>query len=696
MEVTTNLPLTIKNTLDEIDATYDQKNEYLQRFQYDITQYLIQSNQRGLLIFHSPGTGKTVLAAAVSEYFRKNEPTRKIIILLPKSLQGNFEKNIKKYMKLNPRANSNEKTEDFIEEALEKKYRFISSNASNMFTQISKIQKTDEAIAYEKYLGSINEYINMGSNFLENTLLIIDECHNLSGAVKNGSRNAVKLYNTIMQTKNIKLLFLTGTPIVNTPFEIVPIFNMLKGYIDKKNTLFPENQMEFYNLFMTGSADSEKGLQIKNKTIFQNRITGLLSYYGDFYFRNQTKKDFPIQLPTKIETVNMSIVQFIQYQHMRDIETKESSYSKANNSENFEFKDPSKTSSSYRIRSRQVSNYCIPDYALEYNAEKTSIKKFVSKIKPEDLDNLEKYSPKFQKILDNIALYPSSLNLVYSEFVSGEGLAIFTLVLERKGYIYWRGNNNGDEFDINLSSSKQKYKTYAIISGEVPFSEREAIIKTFNSKNNINGGIISLILISKSGAEGLSLRNVRSIHIMEPFWNYARIEQIIARGVRFHSHSDLPEKERTVQPYIYISTYPKKSKIDDFEPRTTDEELLHLSISGKKIRDQFEIAMIESSVDCSLNYKNLDKPLQELITCHLCVPNNKSLYSSDIRYDIKHNNFEPFEKKEISANKITFNDKIYYYSENPIKIYEFNKDVGGYTEMPKNDIYSDLLKKILF
>lgn len=695
----TNLTLEIKAKLDNIDSTYDKKNEYLQRFQYDVERYLMETNIRGLLIFHSPGTGKTILAAALAEHFRINQPKRKIIILLAKSLQGNFEKNIRKYMKFNPHASNAEKNPDFIEETL-KRYKFISSNASNMFAQISKIQKSESEIAYEKSLAELNEHISTKSNFLENTLIIMDEAHNIASAIKNGSKNAVKLYNTIMKTRNIKLIFLTGTPIVNTPFELVPIFNMLKGYMGKvKYTLFPENQLDFYNLFLSGAADSINGLQIKNKAVFQNRITGLLSYYGDFYFQNEVKKDFPIQLPTKVEVVNMSIFQYIRYQRMRDIENKESSYTKANTSENFAFKDPSKTSSSYRIRSRQVSNYCIPENALVFNAEKTSVQKFINRISPEDLDDLEKYSPKFQKILDNIALYPDSLSVVYSEFVSGEGLAIFAHVIERKKYIYWRDANEvGEEFDLPIQKVAKisKKLTYAVISGNVPYSEREAIIRTFNNKKNISGDYIALLLISKSGAEGLSLRNVRSIHIMEPFWNYARIEQIIARGVRFHSHTDLPENERTVQSYIYISTYPKKFTTADLEPRTTDEELLHLSMNGKKIRDQFELALIESSIDCSLNYKNLDKSIQEKITCYLCTPNNRPLYSADIRNDIKNNNCAPFEATKINAKQIKLDDSIYYYTENPVKIYEFNKDVGGYTEMKKGDKYSELLKKILF
>ena len=47
-----------------------------------------------------------------------------------------------------------------------------------------------------------------------------------------------------MGTKNIKLLFLTGTPIVNGPFDIVPLFNMLKGFIYDSSSSFEEMQMK--------------------------------------------------------------------------------------------------------------------------------------------------------------------------------------------------------------------------------------------------------------------------------------------------------------------------------------------------------------------------------------------------------------------------------------------------------------------
>ena len=62
------------------------------------------------------------------------------------------------------------------------------------------------------------------------------------------------------------------------------------------------------------------------------------------------------------------------------------------------------------------------------------------------------------------------------------------------------------------------------------------------------------MIISSAGAEGISLKCVRQVHIMESYWNYIRIDQVFGRAIRLYSHEDLPEKERYVDQYLYLST----------------------------------------------------------------------------------------------------------------------------------------------
>lgn len=719
----TDYPLKIKHIVDNLEKSYDKNSEFIQYYQYIVREYLVKTETRGLLVYHSTGVGKSITAASIADHYRKYDPKRKIIILASKSLQSNFQNNVAKYMKNNPKNSSREKSNDFIEETIEARYNFISLNASNMFSQLSKLNKALYEEELDKKLGIFTEQVK---GFLENSLLIVDEFHNLSNAITNGSKNAVQLYHTIMNTRNIKLAFLTGTPIINNPFELVPTFNLLKGYKyegKRKVTLFPESREEFSKFFLKDFKE------IKNKEKFQNRIFGLVSYYGDFYFDKENRKDFPQQKPTIIEKIPMSLYQFGRYQEAREIELREESskIKRANQSEFFATKEASKSMSSYRIRSRQISNYFIPEYALTFKNSRTSVTKHLSKIKDEDLKNLDKFSPKFKKILENIDLFPNQLGFVYSEFVSGEGLALFSIILEKFGWIYWEKSKyfidrNESEFQLstddennsaneeNTSANEENkiggknssVRTYALITGDVPFSERQNIIDVFNSKENITGNVISLLLISKSGAEGLNLKHVRHIHIMEPFWNYARIEQITARGVRYLSHILLDKNAQNVQPFIYLSTYPKS--YNKKKENTTDEEIFNTALNGKKLRDEFELATIETSIDCSINYEKIPKSAQDKLKCYLCAPTDEQLYDIDLYKEI--NRANPCKsisnKKEVKAKEVIVSldgiEKKFYYTDidNDIKIFDYSDDLGAYVQLKRSyPLYGDIMKKIM-
>ena len=84
------------------------------------------------------------------------------------------------------------------------------------------------------------------------------------------------------------------------------------------------------------------------------------------------------------------------------------------------------------------------------------------------------------------------------------------------------------------------------------------------------------MLISSSGAEGISLTGVRQAHIMEPFWNFIRIDQVFGRAIRMKSHigSDrdkdgnllpplLPEDKRNVEQYLYLSFLPEGETVEE-------------------------------------------------------------------------------------------------------------------------------------
>jgi SNF2 family DNA or RNA helicase len=159
------------------------------------------------------GFGKTISAASIAETSITTEPSRKVIILVAKSLVNNYKENLKV---LKP---------SYTSDQIDKNYEFITMNAQNMYKKISTVNESNDITKQQS---------------LENVLLIVDEAHLLFNSIVNSSKNGLSLYNLIMATKDIKLIFLTGTPMINTPFELVPCFNMLNG-----STLFPETVDEF-------------------------------------------------------------------------------------------------------------------------------------------------------------------------------------------------------------------------------------------------------------------------------------------------------------------------------------------------------------------------------------------------------------------------------------------------------------------
>lgn len=701
-ENSTNYPLSVQNQLLKIEYSEDEKS-VLKYHQFVVKEFFTRTDTRGLLICHGMGQGKTRLAVAIAEYIRKFDKDRDVIILSAKSLESNFRKEIAGY---------SGKTESEIDE----NYKFISLNSSNMFKHVSNADKTDEQNAFEKKLGNFMDDV-VRSSSLNDSFLIVDEAHNLFNAITNGAKNAVKLYDLLMETKNIKILFMSGTPIINDPFELVPCFNILRGPMEtiggseydfdaesheggakmpkrerKYTTLFPEEIEDFDAFFVDRDHRT-----IKNKEKFTNRIYGLCSYYSDLYFSNETNKPgFPTELPTIVERIAMSDVQFGVYTEARLSELAETKRSyKAKNSR---FSSVTGASSTYRVKSRQISNFCIPEYALGPVRAYKSREKFIHKIEQKDYRNLEKYSPKMAKIISNIKKSPG-VGIVYSQFVSGEGINIFAEVLKSLGW-----NKYGEEQEnllelanVQIPKGLASTGVFDILSGEIDPEQRAKTIQKFNSGE----GNIKLLLLSGAVAEGIDLKKVRHVHIMEPFWNMARINQVKTRAIRYLSHEELPEEDRNVQVYIYLSDYPSDYPKDKITEQTTDVDLYEKSVENMQIIDTFMLTLAEASIDCGVHHKNLDSKIQEKIKCKMCSPNNNLLYHPLLRKDMDlPSNCNPMNETKINANEITLPDspEKYYWNGkgNDIKIYHFSKKLNGYTPLVQSDSrYGRIMQKIL-
>ena len=138
-------------------------------------------------------------------------------------------------------------------------------------------------------------------------------------------------------------------------------------------------------------------------------------------------------------------------------------------------------------------------------------------------------------------------------------------------------------------------------------------------RDNQTGQLCRVFMITGAGAEGLSLKNVRRVHIMEPYWNKVRTDQVQGRAIRICSHMELPYdpnpilNQRKVDVYTYISVFPEGAEVNlnetikksDISPEgkivTTDQFIYALAGRKEALSKDFLTITQQMAVDCPLN-----------------------------------------------------------------------------------------------
>jgi hypothetical protein len=185
------------------------------------------------------------------------------------------------------------------------------------------------------------------------------------------------------------------------------------------------------------------------------------------------------------------------------------------------------------------------------------------------------------------------------------------LALESAGFTRYGSNRSlfanppSEELDVNSYKKKsemapgQRFRgaKYVIISGNSNISpDIVGDLKACTDTNNINGEIVKVILLSAAGSEGLDFKYIRQIHILEPWYNINRIEQIIGRAIRTCSHKDLPLIQRNVQIYMHATILSNNSEaVDLFIYRKAEEKAKVIGTVTRVLK--------EHSIDCLLNYE---------------------------------------------------------------------------------------------
>ena len=642
------------------------------------------SPYRGLFVYHGLGSGKTRTSILMSEQYRALG--YKIVFISPAALSVNMVEELSKWGNDDIRAIDDPKER---KKFLKKHYQFVSINGTphRKFTSID----------------------------LENKIIIIDEVHNLGSLMSNKkNKKAKKFYEWLMLVKNCKILALSGSPIINDPFELALVANILRGPIDYETSLvdqrvirnyksvFPYDRKEFEKLFI----DTENNT-LNNELIFKRRITGLFSY-----FYGIVGTQLP-DLNVVEERVSMSDYQYKYYKIAREYEMTIDKMSKIS--------DDDDSVSSYRNYSRQFSNIIPPepseenmviykfiisekfedwteeqqqflrenfendedynkfvdnyksvdstDERIDFLKDFQNASKFISAYKvnknnnidvlrsisrqrgfysEEFLQNLSTYSPKILKLLENINNGPGSNGkiFVYSHYRNISGIESIKQTLKIYGYEEIN-EDNLMKFDPDVMTEMPRYGFFV---GGMDNDTRYKIKQIYNHPRNMHGELMKVFMGTQAAAEGISLKEVQQVHILEPYWNNVRIKQVIGRARRLGSHANLPQNEQTVYAFKYFTVFSEtQTKVEEY---TTDIHIHQNALKKESLNDQFLNAVKSCAVDCSLNLPQ-NSLVDKDYSCYVPDPETtaeKFAWYSDIKDDT--NRLAGIEyKKSIEINK---------------------------------------------
>ena len=319
--------------------------------------------------------------------------------------------------------------------------------------------------------------------------------------------------------------------------------------------------------------------------------------------------------------------------------------------------DPASENPNYDIRLlvgkyglRNIMNYSEETKTnFEYKADKPHI------FSRELIGN---YSSKIKNICDNI--YKSDgIILIYSFYIEG-GVIPMALALESMGFTRYGTkakplfNNPPDGVrPIDGITSRKRTEMhqnetffpakYVVISGEAALSpDNIGDVKAASNEANFDGRFVKVIIISKSGTEGLDFKNIRQTHILEPWYNINLVEQTIGRAVRNCSHKNLEFEKRNVQIFLHGS-------ILSMTPTQEAADIYMYRLSERKARYIGEVSRVlkENAVDCLLNIEQTnfteekfdekleDKPVTQILSSY----NPETQTNISVQYKIGDKNY---------------------------------------------------------
>jgi hypothetical protein len=332
----------------------------------------------------------------------------------------------------------------------------------------------------------------------------------------------------ITMADNIKLVLMSATPMFNRANEIVDVLNLMR-LVDRRA------QVEESKLF-----DPRSG-ELIDKRALAELSRGYVSYV-----RGADMSEFPMRLAPPVPETARCMKKVSPYIVCSIMSQQHESACRAErrvsgNSmmllQHSNIMFPGGMDAVLRRVGREQFTYADPKAPPALTPVKGALGKIAAKL---------------QTIVDSITSRPKGGKVfVYSFFVD-HGLLPLAIALEHAGFTRAFGPPVLMAKGVSATSGSNK-GSYAMLSSET--RDIAGVVASFNDPSNADGQRIRVLLGTSVLAEGVDLKCVRDVHVVEPWFHLNKIEQVIGRAVRRGSHVLLPPSERNTRIWLHAATY---------------------------------------------------------------------------------------------------------------------------------------------
>lgn len=580
----------------------DQHQIWLSNFVNPKTPY------KSMFVYHGLGTGKTCTAITIAENFKENASYNhtNIFIVSNANIQQEFEKNFYN------ENNTFKCTGTVYEDELKKSG--LEVNSENVMKLVNEFYKFT---TYEK----IQKVATSDSDFKEkfdNTIVIVDEAHTIRMKPDNNKKEELdakkrsEYLMKIARKSTARIVLLSATPLYDNVSEIIYFLNLLElSNTDDKDNF---NEYKATDFFEEVTKNNWK-LKKETEQEFINATTGMFSYLqsGDptsfplkLYDMSESSKDltniqndiqYNGEKNEKYEGVNMKITETIMTKEHENKIKKEIFDNKGNDS----FDTISITLNNRMVDISQNMKNDVPE---NFAPKSTTIAKLVQE--------------------------SIGTSYIYTNFVD-KGIIPQIYELEKLGYKKHDVNKpDGTNYFNKFKNTQTNGLKYVVITSRDNLKPKNVkkTIDIFNHDDNKDGSIIKTIIASRVGSEGIDLKNVRNVHILEADFNMSTIEQAVGRAIRKQSHKGLDRKYRNTTVYFHATKFPTLNR------DTIDIKLYKLANMKQKNKNDVLKILKSNSVTCDFFKEKNAFAFEDYINAYGDVVTNSKGVDVDLTEDM--------------------------------------------------------------